>query len=411
MRRFRFLLWLLSGLACALSAGAALGAPPLQLYVELTPPGGTLRPQPGTYSGPVVIDKPITIDGGSEVTVDGGGRGTVLSVRAPGSVIRGLHLTNSGGSHDGVDAGVLVAADRVTVEANRIDEVLFGIHLQQANDSIIRNNRITSRPLPEAALRGDAVRMWYSHGNLIEGNRVEGARDLYFANVSDNRIIGNEIRDSRVAMEFVRSPNNHVEGNILSGNRTGIVVLYSDDLTITGNRISHARDIAGSALAFKDSSGVVIENNEILHCAVGLQTGAPVDPENSLLIRGNHFVYNDIAMYFYGEKGGHRIHGNRFDENLLPVAVSGSATAINHDWRGNRWDDYMGFDRDGDGIGDTPHELWLHADRLWLDRPMARFFRGSPVLELIDFMERLAPFSKPELVLRDSEPRLGSSVR
>ena len=36
---------------------------------------------------------------------------------------------------------------------------------------------------------------------------------------------------------------------------------------------------------------------------------------------------------------------------------------------------------------------------------MARFFRNSPVMELLDFLERLAPFSKPDLILRDEKPR------
>ena len=35
---------------------------------------------------------------------------------------------------------------------------------------------------------------------------------------------------------------------------------------------------------------------------------------------------------------------------------------------------------------------------------MARFFRSSPVLELLDFLERLAPFSSPDLILRDEQP-------
>ena len=37
---------------------------------------------------------------------------------------------------------------------------------------------------------------------------------------------------------------------------------------------------------------------------------------------------------------------------------------------------------------------------------MTRFFRSSPVLELIDFVERLAPFSQPDLILRDPLPRV-----
>ena len=35
---------------------------------------------------------------------------------------------------------------------------------------------------------------------------------------------------------------------------------------------------------------------------------------------------------------------------------------------------------------------------------MARFFRKSPALELLDFLERLAPGALPTLILRDPEP-------
>ena len=161
-----------------LSRDRRLAWPPLQLYVELTPAGGTLRPEPGTYSGPVVIRKPITIEGEGEVTIDAGGEGTVLSILADGATVRGLHLTHSGTSHDSVDAGILVKADRVTVENNLIDESLFGIHLSNANDNVIRNNRISSLTDRDISIRGDAIRVWYSHGNLIENNEVSHARDL-----------------------------------------------------------------------------------------------------------------------------------------------------------------------------------------------------------------------------------------
>ncbi|WP_313950154.1 hypothetical protein [Accumulibacter sp.] len=52
-----------------------------------------------------------------------------------------------------------------------------------------------------------------------------------------------------------------------------------------------------------------------------------------------------------------------------------------------------------------PEEIWAYADPIWLETPMAKFFRGSPVLELLDFLERLAPFSPPTLILRDPEPK------
>ncbi|MBI3886297.1 MAG: chloride channel protein [Opitutae bacterium] len=43
--------------------------------------------------------------------------------------------------------------------------------------------------------------------------------------------------------------------------------------------------------------------------------------------------------------------------------------------------------------------------RSWMELPVARFFRSSPVMELLDFLERLAPFSTPDLILRDEKPR------
>jgi len=77
-----------------------------------------------------------------------------------------------------------------------------------------------------------------------------------------------------------------------------------------------------------------------------------------------------------------------------------------NDWKGNYWDDYAGFDRDADGIGDTPHNVYLYSDRIWMERSMTRFFRASPALELIDFVERLTPFSKPDLILSDPLPQM-----
>ncbi len=389
----------------SLLGAPAWALPPLQLFVDLTPAGKTLRPPPGVYGGPVVITKPIVIDGAGEVTVDGEGQGTVLSVKADHSVVRGLHLTDSGSSYDSLDAGVLIQADDVTFEGNRIDDVLFGVHIRQGNGNRVRDNDISSKP-EVSSLRGEGVRIWYGHENLIENNRIHHCRDLLLTNSSDNRIVGNQLHDNRISMEFIYSPDNLIQGNRITRNDTGIVAIYSDGLTIAGNRIAHIRNPGSSALAIKESSQVRIRDNEILHNATGLTANSPIFPENILYLENNTFSYNDVAMYFYGEKGGHVIHDNRFLENLTTIAVSNVASARNNDWRGNRWDDYEGFDLDGDGFGDTPHSVTLYADRIWMDRPTTRFFRGTPVMEMIDFIERLAPFSEPGTILTDNRPRL-----
>jgi nitrous oxidase accessory protein len=392
-------------LAAVLAMPAALAHAPLQLFVDLTPDHGVLRPPAGTYSGPVVIRRPLTLDGQGQVTIDGGGEGTVLAVRADGATVRGLRITGSGSSYDAVDAALLVEADGVLVEDNTLEDTLFGIHLRRANGNTLRGNRIASRGA-DPNLRGDAIRLWYSHENLIESNAIRDSRDLIFANANDNRIIGNDIRDSRVGMQFVFAHGNLIQGNNLTANATGIMALYSNDLTIRANRLWNARHHSGAALTVKESSGVVMEDNEVVHCAVGVQANSPTHPESVLKLTGNRFAYNDVAMYFYGEKGGHVIHDNRFEKNFTDIAVSHPHAARGNDWRGNLWDEYAGFDRDGDGVGDVPHEVHAYADRIWMDRPLSRFFRGSLAMELIDFLERLAPFSQPEPLLSDPAPRL-----
>ena len=183
-------------------------------------------------------------------------------------------------------------------------------------------------------------------------------------------------------------------------------MFYSNDLLIKNNTISHLRSFSGAALAFKESNGVQVTENQILHCAVGVTANSPVHAENILTLINNRFAYNDVALYFYGEKGGHVIRGNRFEQNLTDVRVSAVSTALGNIWQENYWDRYRGFDMDNDGIGDMPHEQFIYSDRIWMDRPMTQFFRGSPVMEFIDFVERLSSFSPPQMVLRDATPRV-----
>ncbi|QYZ66232.1 MAG: copper ABC transporter substrate-binding protein [Gammaproteobacteria bacterium (ex Lamellibrachia satsuma)] len=400
-RTLRLTLLLLLG---TLLTSPAYCLPSLQLFIDLTPLGTTLRPPAGTYSGPIVISRQITLDGQGEVTIDGGGKGTVLTVKADNTVIRGLHLTNSGESHNALDAGLQLKADNVVFENNALDNVLFGINIHQGNDNTIRGNRISSKAVV-SSLRGEGIRLWYSRNNHIEENEIIGVRDLLLTNSAENQIIGNRLQNNRISMEFIFSPKNEIRDNHISNNDTGIVAIYSDELDIRNNRIEHIRNTGSSAIAIKESSQVTIANNEIVHNAVGLTANSPVHPENILYLLGNHFTYNNIAIYFYGEKGGHIIHDNHFDSNLTSVAVSAPISARYNDWRNNHWDNYEGFDLDGNNIGDLPHNIYLYADRIWMDRPTTQFFRSTPTMEFIDFIERLAPFSPPALILIDPAPR------
>jgi nitrous oxidase accessory protein len=381
------------------------GLPPFQLLVDAAPPGSTLQPPPGVYSGPVVMSKPLVIDGRGQVTIDAGDKGTVFSLETDGAVLRGLRLTGSGDSHDTDDSCLDVRGNRNVIEKLVIDNCLFGVDLKQSHENVLKYNKVSSKPR-ELGVRGDGLRLWYSHRNLVEGNEIVDSRDSVAWYSNDNIYRGNVGMRSRYSIHFMFANNNVIENNRFQDNAVGVYFMYTDGGVIRNNLISHATGAAGMAIGFKESSNATVEGNEIVYCAVGIGSDlSPFQPDSTIRVHHNRFAFNGIGVQLSSELGGNVVTDNVFEGNLTNVVQAGRGKAGLNQWHGNFWDDYQGFDRNHDGIGDTPYELYAYADQIWIELPPARFFKTAPVMELLDFLERLAPFSSPELTLKDAQPR------
>ncbi len=382
------------------------GLKPFQDLVDAAAPGAVLRPPPGVYAGPVTISKPLTVEGDGKVTIESGDKGSVLLLETNGAVLRGLRLTGSGDSHDTDDSCLDVRGNNNVIENLVVDNCLFGIDLKQSNSNVLRGNRISSKNL-ELGVRGDGLRLWYSNNNLVEKNEIIDSRDMVAWYSHNNVLRDNVGRRSRYSIHFMFANDNVLEGNRFYDNAVGVYFMYTEGGAARNNVISHATGAAGMGIGFKEASGTLIENNEIIYCAIGIGSDlSPFQPDTTIEITGNRFAFNGVGIQFTSETGGNNIHNNIFEGNLTQVTYgSRSSDAGKNSWEGNYWDDYQGFDLDGDGYGDQKHELYSYADQIWIELPMARFFRNSPVMELLDFLERLAPFSAPELILHDDRPR------
>ena len=396
-----------------LQCSAALYAadyPSFQELVDATEPGGILVPPPGVYAGPVIITDPITIDGRGKVTVDAGGKGSVVSLETDGATIKNMRLTNSGESHNDLDSGVLVKGNFNVIKDNVIDNCLFGVDLSQSENNIVRGNRISSKDV-ELGVRGDAIRLWYSFNNKITDNVIRDSRDTVVWYSRDNLIARNDARGGRYSLHFMYSQYNEVVDNHYEDNAVGIFLMYSDGVVVRNNYIAHATGATGMGIGFKETSDVDVSANQVLYCATGLYLDvSPYQPDTTNIIHDNLIAYSGIGVLFLNDWKGNDFKGNRFKGNITQVAVSGARTAKRNLWQGNFWDDYQGFDQDLDGIGDGFYEYYNYADRIWMDVPAARFFKASPVLEVLDFLERLAPFTDPEMVLRDDKPWMTAAL-
>lgn len=384
-------------------AGAA--TPSVQDLVDAAAPGETIRLAPGRYDGPVVIDKPIALIGDGDVVIDSNGSGSVIRLLTDGATVRGLVLRGSGDKHDRLDAAVQVRGDGNEIRDNVMEDCLFGVDLQQSNRNIVRNNRITSKDLG-MGLRGDAIRLWYSRENEVTDNEISDVRDMVVWYSGNNLIARNSVTRSRYALHFMYSEMNRVEENDYVDNTVGVFLMYSDGVQIRKNRIRNCQSATAMGIGFKESSNVLIEQNTIVNCAKGIYLDiSPYEPDTTNRFLDNRIGYNGVGVVFHSDWHGNVFLRNDFRGNFTQVTVRGGGSAARHTWSDNYWDDYEGFDRNADGVGDTPFELYAYADRFWVDLPPAAFFRGSLLFEAIDFLDRLAPFTNPTLILRDEIPR------
>ncbi len=258
-------------------------------------------------------------------------------------------------------------------------------------------------------MRGDSVRLWYSFNNKITDNVIRNSRDMVVWYSADNVIARNDSRGGRYSLHFMYSRFNDVDSNYYENNSVGIFLMYSDGVVVRNNYIAHSNGATGMGIGFKETSDVEISNNKILYCATGLYIDvSPYDPETTNRIHDNTIAFTNIAIDFLNDWTGNIFERNAFKGNQTQIAVSGGKTVNRNVWKGNYWDDYEGFDLDEDGVGDKPYELYGYADRIWMDIPAAKFLKGTPVMAVIDFLERLAPFSTPNMLVRDKRPLMSA---
>jgi nitrous oxidase accessory protein len=174
------------------AAGRSVPAEPgaLTQAVAGAEAGDVLRLAPGLHRGAVVIDRPLTIEGGDSAHVVGPEDGSVISVEAADVAIRGLVISGSGSSHEKIDAGIKLGkkAVRAIVEGNRLVGNLYGVDIHGARDALVTGNVIEGRQDHRMNDRGNGVYVWNAPGAVVEGNDIRWGRDGIFANTSKRNV-------------------------------------------------------------------------------------------------------------------------------------------------------------------------------------------------------------------------------
>jgi len=387
----------------------------ISALIAAASPGDTVVVPPGTYREQLVIDKPITLAGEGRPVIDGGGTGDVILVTADGVTIRGFVIQGSGTNVSDEPTAIRLRGDNAVIEDNIIRETLYGVTLIESKGHVVRGNQITSMAAFDTERRGHAIYLYSTENNRIEDNTIWGAKDGIFLGFAFfNTISGNNVTDVRYGIHYMYADDNVFTDNSFTRSVAGAALMYSRRLRFERNVFAHnTSEASGYGLLFKDVDDVLMVDNQIHHNRLGITLeGAPFAPGSFVEIRGNLIGYNQTAIELTSTTGVH-FSGNTFVGNLVQVEGRGGDITLKNQWeldgRGNYWDDYEGYDADGNGVGDLEYRYEGAFDDLVQENEALRAYRFSPAQAALDMGARWFPVYEPETRVVDPHPLMSAT--
>lgn len=402
----------------------------LQSVIDGAAEGDTLVLVAGEHRGPVTITRRLTLRGELGASLVGSGHGSVITVEADSVRIEQLEVRGSGRDLSRDDAGILVRGNDVYITHVRLRENLHGIYVLSGTGARLLDNDVVGlaalsdnlnvigaeaamhadaghdAPPSTQALMGNGLHLFDANGARVERNRIQRVRDgIYVAHTYRAVFRGNRITDSRYAIHYMYSSENVIADNDLSANVAGPALMFSRDLTVTGNVLRDHSGFRAYGLLLQDVQTSTIHDNEMRgnRIAMRLQNSSSND------FRDNRVSGNLAGMTINSSSRDNVFTRNHFGSNLRQLELTGPAPP--NEWSvhgvGNAWRGAFPMDLTGDGISEWPHhEVDLMAERR--DRfPAVQLLTGSLGLRAVEWaLSRAPPRGMPHIT--DPHPLISS---
>ena len=226
----------------------------------------------GTHTGNFIVGRQVTLsgktDGGEPAALDGGGRGTVLTIKAEGVIIEDLTLEHSGRGSDvwalWGDAGVFVDADRAILRGLTVVDNDWGVVFHGGAGSLIEKSTIED--------------------NVRHGIRVVGGHE--------HQIVANSVNRNSVGISidalFAKTESSPL-GNLVSPDAARLLALQrhvavrSEDVLVADNDV-RGNGAYGIEVAW-ESERITVKNNQ-----VASKTGIERPVDQALISAWEHSV-------------------------------------------------------------------------------------------------------------------------
>lgn len=368
----------------------------------------------GEYRGSFSVDQPMHIVCAPGAVFQALGQGNGVMVSAPDVSIEGCTFLDWGHDLTAMNSAVFLQpkARGAVIRGNRMQGQGFGIWVDSTRDVSLIDNRIQGDPQMRSQDRGNGIHLYAVRGARVIGNHVRDARDgIYIDTSNGNLLQGNTLEDLRYGVHYMFANDNQVLDNITRRTRTGYALMQSRKLTVTGNRSEQDQNygilmnyITYSTL--RDNFVTDVRDGSTGDTMIAGAEGKALFIYNSLFnsIEHNHFERSAVGIHLTAGSEDNRIADNAFVGNQRQVKyVATRLQEWSLDGRGNYWSDYLGWDRNNDGLGDVAYEPNDNVDRLLWLYPQVRLLMNSPGIELLRWVQRAFPVMKSPGVM-DSHP-------
>lgn len=358
----------------------------LQEAINEADEGVELILQKGTYEGPIVIEKPLSLIGEKGAVIKGNGKGNVITVTANDVWISGLTIQGSGRKE--TNSGIyLEETKRNVIKNNHMKDVHYGIYINNGKENHIVNNKISSYD-GHFSKRGNGIHIFKGKDQMIEKNTIHHVQDgVYFDFAHSVTVQGNVVYDSRYGMHYMFSEQIHTENNTVKGNITGFMIMDSANLHFFKNKVYHQFHFRGVGVFIYETSNVLLEENEIVQNSIALS----LERADYAKIRKNVIAANQVGLQFRKGNGDNVFSENNFIGNIVSAAIGNEKIRLDDGKKGNYWDDYKSYDITGDGIGEIPYKAGSVYDHLLKRQPLWQFFFESPAIILWSKAEYMFP--------------------
>ena len=369
--------------------------------IRSSKPGDTVLVERGYYTENLKIDKPLILKGLNRPTISGGGEGNVISVNSPDVTIDGFIIRDSGSDLQAQNSGIYdyPGSHRMIARNNDLTYNLFGIYIEKVNGSQAINNVITGKRDYSSAKRGNGIQLYNTEGARIVGNNISFVRDGIYVDVSHHaEFRDNKIHHARYGTHYMNSYYNLWENNESFLNRGGLALMEVRNQTVRNNRAWGNTDHGIMLRTIQDS---VIENNVV----AGNYRGFFIYDAEYNILKGNLIIGNEIGVHLWAGSYRNDVDANDFIENESQIKYVATRDELWGKKQGNYWSNYIGWDRDGDGMGDVSYEANDTVDRLTWKYPLVKLLFNSPAIQTLRFVARQFPLLRATSIV-DEHPRM-----